>query len=506
MAATRQLYRITIEALIGGEEGQADETLDITTYLTDLRVVKSLRSLIPMIGVTLSPSVKGVLKNGVDAYTRLRIKLDKMKIQSDQSIPELNLFDTIVYPAKFSFTPSLAESDSANEQSARAPLSFLTIPIYFAALYAHNINKLVGVDEPIELQKVVEEHLIPDAFEDGLVKLNVKKNINDFTNKQKLVRHLIHKTSFIDYLRYLSQRYGFYEGGTIFYTDFGYSDLDDKTDYDCILNLFNTKELEDPKYRLVFKSTNKEVTSGGGDTPTYYVYNMFVEHDNRVDAWLKLRTDLWWQYYGRDSFFLDLKEPKPLKEAQALMQSGKATESEKQFLSRGVIPAEHIDLPYLDNIGSVEAGDQLQQAADAIANIPSPQGGPSPFQQAANFLSAMGARQTQQNPPPDPLRRFKTMSNTNDNDYFYKTYASDRFLDSRNLTIVMDQFFPVEYINPAKLVIFECQDALYSDRYNGTYMISDCDFRFTRAAGSQDSWTVTPMLTLTRGFAQAEGE
>lgn len=498
MASTRQLYGITLEAEVDGEP------LDITTYLTNLRVVKSLRTLVPMIGITLSPTVHGILKNGITAYTKLHIKLDKMKERTDTMIPELSLIDTYVYPAQFTFAPALVESDSGNPQNVRAPLSFVTIPEFFTALYAQNICKIVGTDEPIELQKVVEEHLIADAFENGLVKLQVKKNINDFKNKQKLVRHLIHKTSFVDYLRYLSQRYGFYEGGTLFYTDFGYVDLETGNQYDCIINLFNTKELEDPKYRLVFKSTNKEVESSG-DIDTYLVYNVFTESDNRVDALLKLRTDLYWQYFGRDSFFLNLKEPKPLKETSGLINSGQATASESKYFAKDVIPIEHVDMPYLDNQSAMEAGEGLSNAANALqAQSTLPFGMGTVFQQLANQLNAASARVTAVNPPPDEIRRFKTMTTTQDNDFFYKTYISDRFLDSRNLRISLDQFFPVELINPAKLVKFECQDGLYTERYNGTYMIADCDFQFTRAVGAQDTWTVLPALTLTRGFAQSE--
>jgi len=224
---SRPFYTVSVklvqrnrEQVSTGDEGEASSrVIDVTHYINKLQIVKSLTVLTPVLVLDMAPSILVILNAGIIEEDFFRVEIFRSTALNEQGGL---VFKGDVFIDDFDMAYSLAQGrNTVDPTQERTTLSFFCKPTYFNKLLVHPENKVYDVKD----KNVFEftESLMKETWgKEFKVVVKPSSSGNGHYNKEKFDedRMLVHKTTLIDYIRYLNQRWGLFPQAALFFTDF----------------------------------------------------------------------------------------------------------------------------------------------------------------------------------------------------------------------------------------------------------------------------------------------
>jgi len=451
-----------------GEERE----IDITHFINKLEIVKSMTVLTPVVVMDMAPAILTVLGANI-------IDEDYFKIEIYRST-QLNdkgglVFKGEVFADDFEMTYSLAQQHEnkkdVDPMQERSILSFFCKPLYFNKLLVHPENKVHNIKDKSVFE--FAEKLIVDTWRDDF-NITIKPSSSDGSgdyNKSSFDedRMLVHKTTLIDYLRYLNQRWGFYLQAALFFTDFPalpskreYNESDDP--YSEPFNSYTIKEMTKPHIGRINLFSYKYLLEKSKNTLTVVLANDEIKYDT---AEAEDGTPI---IYITSSF-------REVRETPSRIMKSKTTVN---FL--GITRDILYDVDKRPFEGELEKLVKTKREDIVIRDF---------WKLEKSFMTNSVRNNNYVRKSDGTIKRVPTMAQA--------SYFGDEFTTFRFFTFTPSFWTPWGEIGEiGKRVHVRSDIAEYTQRFDGDYIIYKVDLVLSRVSGGEEIWKFKPEVTLAR--------
>jgi len=461
MAVKRDFYSLDIKW-----NPQDAEPVDISTYVTRIVISKTLRALTPIILLDFDPTVRGILREKINAYGTIDIKIDKWVSEGTGSgaspggggSGKSTWLEFTVFPVEFDFVLHRERDEVDTDLEERSPMNLMCFPTFFNKVTT-NVCELY---ENMTLQDIVKD-LLGKVFKnaEGL------DDIAEFDYNPKFRKLLVHKTTLIDYLRYLFQRFGIYKSGPIIFWDFPKDSGSEVKIVVTSLEKAMEKQKDSDVLNFIFKPSEETTEFKENEFPIYKAVN---EQDNGPTTIMRINSDVNYLVWDRDTLFKHFKY-----NIIDVMKEAKTGGMDPGILEKGTFP-EHLDnekplmtTTFLDPAGTTEGKQECSRGF-----------------MAGDQLSANKGKKEKE-------------TGMEDKYLAHRTYFCDRINDLRKIPFRMDFFFPIdELATPAAATLEAPGSTLFEERIGGKYLIVETTFEFVRLVGQTDVWKAVPDFGLSR--------